>query len=154
VNATTMTMEMVRQVADDPGYKSAAAALAALHNRWVVLLKRREDLRLIMAHTQNSHVLLTSTQAAVDPRDARREANALDRAIEDLGHAIETQRRAVEQAASEASAMILDAERPAYRALVAAVEQARQSWDAAEARRMAFLRDLERRGVAIGRLTG
>ena len=148
------TMETVRQVADAPGYKNAAAELASLHNRWVVLLERRENLRLIMAHTQNSHVLLTSTQAAVDPRDARREANALDRAIEDLGHAIEMQHRAVEQAASAASERILDTERPAYRALVAAVEQARQTLAAAEARRMAFLRDLERRGVVIGRLTG
>jgi hypothetical protein len=71
-----------------------------------------------------------------------------------MGRVIEMQRRAVEQAASEASEKILLAERPAYRTLVAAVEQARQNWAAAEAARMAFLRDLERRGVAIGRLTG
>jgi hypothetical protein len=146
-------MEMLQRVDDDPEYRSAAAECAALHAQREVLLKHREDLRLILTHTQNPHVPVPAALALMDVRDARREAAAVDRTIEDLERAIATQRRAVEQAASEASEKILTEERPAYRALVAAVDRARQSLVAAEAARMAFLRDLERRGVRTGGLT-
>jgi hypothetical protein len=141
------TMEM------DPEYRSAAAELAALHDQQRVQLERRQQLFTVLAHRHDQHVKIPPTLGTLDPRDAARELASVDRQLEHIVRDIAAQQRAVDDAAGAASARALELARGDYGQLVAKVSEARRHLAAAEAARVAFLHNLERRGVRTGGLT-
>ena len=148
MSATMVDERAITSVWEDPDYKIALAELEVLQAQQQARVARRRELEAILSHHANPRRYhLRPGLAPMDPRDARRERDALDRELEDLEREIETQHRAVEQAHNVASEKLFPAAHPRLHKRAADIERAKQNLAALKAAQMADIRDLEDKGV-------